>query len=746
MIRISGSRNLKTFLKFLVSYILVLIIPVIVFSIILNTNLMITIKDGIISSNKRALRLSQSSIDREIRQMHGVSYRLLYTNKYLSDYFGMPNGNDRNSKIRNELRESILTNLFISEIALYTKNEGKIYTSKGNYAVYDFFSKIYRFEDYDTEMFLEDISSIQKLHLIPAQNVNTTERYITALYPSHSFALRPRPGLMFIIQEKKILDYIKPPDDVEGARGIIMDEEYRVIAATDYDDYLYTEAFAEEVISASEASEEYKLMKLDSMDYYMFVNKSEVFQLSYVYLLPLNSMYKKVNEAQVMVGIGLLLIIIVGGIIIYLFMVLNYQPIRQLSLNIQRMFSVSDNTLDEMETVKEGFNYLATQNTDLSNRLEKSLDKVRMAAVLSLIKGLIESRDEFNEYGKDANLHFPYDEICVVMIHVKSEEDIRRSDILRIFEENKSAYGYELYCCDSVEKDQYIVVINSLYFDTQELKEYLEEGIEAAASTINAVLTIGVGNSTDDFGKTPYSYFEGAMALKQRFIQGHNKVIMFELMEKEFNTLDDDLKKLAIELKKQVKKGDKLKIEECINYMSYCINNGHMPIFMVQSYCFDILNDIMSQGEEMPDAFLIESVDTVEELLTVIKETCYKICDIVTASIKEEKDLIGQIITHIEDNCYNCEFSIQGVSDHFNVKLSYLSQYFKGLMNVNIIDYVTDLRVKKAKHLLLTTKLNLSIISEEVGYYNVSSFIRRFKQMTSMSPGEFRKANKDRDE
>ena len=46
--------------------------------------------------------------------------------------------------------------------------------------------------------------------------------------------------------------------------------------------------------------------------------------------------------------------------------------------------------------------------------------------------------------------------------------------------------------------------------------------------------------------------------------------------------------------------------------------------------------------------------------------------------------------------------------------------------------------METAKYLLLNTSLSISEISEKVGYYNLSSFTRRFKQSQGINPTEYR--------
>lgn len=58
-------------------------------------------------------------------------------------------------------------------------------------------------------------------------------------------------------------------------------------------------------------------------------------------------------------------------------------------------------------------------------------------------------------------------------------------------------------------------------------------------------------------------------------------------------------------------------------------------------------------------------------------------------------------------------------------------------MGQTLLEYTTCMRMEKAKVILTSTKLQLKAVAEEVGYYNVSSFIRRFKQQTGVTPGEY---------
>ena len=67
-----------------------------------------------------------------------------------------------------------------------------------------------------------------------------------------------------------------------------------------------------------------------------------------------------------------------------------------------------------------------------------------------------------------------------------------------------------------------------------------------------------------------------------------------------------------------------------------------------------------------------------------------------------------------------------------------MSLQFKKEMGENFLDYVWKLRLEKAKRLLQESDLSIDEISAAVGYVNTSSFRRKFKQETGLSPSQLR--------
>lgn len=103
---------------------------------------------------------------------------------------------------------------------------------------------------------------------------------------------------------------------------------------------------------------------------------------------------------------------------------------------------------------------------------------------------------------------------------------------------------------------------------------------------------------------------------------------------------------------------------------------------------------------------------------------------------------IRQAVTYI-DEYYPDEISLKEVADHVHLNPSYLSTLFKDELNVSFTDYLTKVRIQRAKQLLLTTDLNVTEIAEKVGYKTPKYFNKVFKEHVNQTPSMFRKVNEN---
>ena len=92
----------------------------------------------------------------------------------------------------------------------------------------------------------------------------------------------------------------------------------------------------------------------------------------------------------------------------------------------------------------------------------------------------------------------------------------------------------------------------------------------------------------------------------------------------------------------------------------------------------------------------------------------------------------------MEGNYCDPDFSIAVLAEHYHISVSRMSVLFKNELNIGFADYLWLLRLEKAKKLLKNSDLPIDEISIAVGYLNTSSFRRKFKKETGLSPSQFR--------
>lgn len=108
--------------------------------------------------------------------------------------------------------------------------------------------------------------------------------------------------------------------------------------------------------------------------------------------------------------------------------------------------------------------------------------------------------------------------------------------------------------------------------------------------------------------------------------------------------------------------------------------------------------------------------------------------------LQEKQDnVVVRAIQYIESN-YKEVCSLQVVGAYVHVTPNYLSNLFKRETGIAFSNYVSRLRVEKAKTLLACTKMRMTDIAEHVGFDNASYFTTVFKQLNNLSPSEYRKS------
>lgn len=159
--------------------------------------------------------------------------------------------------------------------------------------------------------------------------------------------------------------------------------------------------------------------------------------------------------------------------------------------------------------------------------------------------------------------------------------------------------------------------------------------------------------------------------------------------------------------------------------------------------------------------YLLKPVEE-EELTAVIRQVLQQIGsgDVVPALIRSETEeavksaadrelqkiqgvgerslLVVHEIKDYIDTHYMDEISVESLADQFQISVSHFNRIFKQSFQLNCKEYITTVRVEKAKEYLAGSELAVSEVGSKVGYPDATYFTKVFRKKTGMTPKEYR--------
>jgi two-component system response regulator YesN len=123
------------------------------------------------------------------------------------------------------------------------------------------------------------------------------------------------------------------------------------------------------------------------------------------------------------------------------------------------------------------------------------------------------------------------------------------------------------------------------------------------------------------------------------------------------------------------------------------------------------------------------------------KENVKKMSDVLLE--KKNHSKVSEIADYIQDY-YQKNITLSGIAEKFFINPSYLSDMFKRNMSMTFSQYLSGIRIGKAKQLLTYTDYSIEEIAAKTGFNDYRQMIRTFKQTERCTPSEYRGKEKRR--
>lgn len=623
---------------------------------------------------------------------------------------------------------------YLAEIGLFIIDDQYMITSKTSLKPYLYYNLILTYDDETVKNAFAEALIKPESAIIPSNQVNfynQSEEFLTFIKYVPGMNADESANLIFWVDA----EYIEELVNVEGRmlEYIILDSEYQEVFSTITNSYDMYEIY--EYIEAGNTSFEY-------MGQLIAVQESENSGLKFISITALDSVYAVINQSSKDLILAMILIFVIGAIVIYISMGFTYKPIANVSQRMLEYVPKKNDDKNEIQFIEESLDYLVNKNEKLFDNTKKSS---KIYLLRSLLQGAVGSREEFNVLGKGYELHWnkEYFTVFSIVFCEKDEKFQVPSEKLEVTLNNYFT-GYvfrELQCKYTFIANLSEQELTVFHDGVQDLNQVLHDEYEGVS------ICIGIGNVYRETRDIPKSYAEATVAADYRFVRGMDSVIVQQdlITEQNITYPYHLLEKFKAAFKNQNEKTTYETLDEIVTY----VKTNHCPIHYARSICYDLISILSEAFDNMGAVDVSKKIDgyynkiladslTVEEMIEVSRNICTNLQAYVREDNKKKsQELLEDIKLEIMHNCFDINFSVEGLADMFDMTFPGISALFKNKTGQTIIEYVTEIRMEKAKYYLENTDMSVAKITEEIGYISPSSFIRKFKGIYGVTPKQY---------
>jgi two-component system response regulator YesN len=760
----------QIFIKFLVSYILIMLIPLLIGMFAYNETLKIVVSDAQ-EANLSSLEEIRYGLDRRMAEIDAMVKFLAVSSK-TSDVLDIkdPYESGAIAKINN-LKEYIsiygATNTFINTIYIHFK-EGDIimtpYTTNINGHI--FFNSFFNYGDSSISEWYDQVLNTyhfnEYLPVIPVtiNGQNHSSLIYLQSIPLNNFS-EIKGTVMVLINTEKMDEMLKPLRIGDGGWAYIADANGKPIT---------------QISSSSDSFEAAEINFQESKGFIESTINGEKMMITYttslynkwkyVAVLPYDTAMERVEYIKRIIWQLLLLSVLIGLGVAYFMAYRSSKPIRDLLLITKKRFE-GENKKDDSsyDFLNTSIRKIIDDNMDLEDKMAKQMPYLKTTFFLQLLNGGFSRMEEievFNQYTGLHSMEIKDKKIMVALIQINGYE--HQLDNENLYELNIEKAVLRDFLKEKIGEKGYLIDIDFdkiallLLFDKGAEHGYRQYVEQVAAETSKNLLdhykirmVFACGRLGENFLEAGRAFDEAKQALFHYVMEKGKPIIWHDQIEKigrgYYYSLDMELRLINL-----VKSGEQEGIEKLVNeifqenYRNRNISKdmSRYLILDMRGTMFKLIDFIKDDDEKVFEKIsgMIHNLrvhTSNEDVFKGVEQIFNVLCDEIKTYKKElDSNLKEEIVKFVEANYKNSQLSLLGVAHEFARTESYITQLFKKQYNSTFSDFVENMRVEKACELLTQTEITIEEMTEYLGYNSSHSFRRAFKRVRNINPAAYR--------
>ncbi|HOJ10340.1 MAG TPA: AraC family transcriptional regulator [Clostridiales bacterium] len=759
----------STFRKTLISYTVILMIPVFVFFYISLKSILTDNRQKLIDIHTDNTQRLANTIDSKLIELMQIGDRLYYSkwiNKLMMDIdtFDSEFNVLKKQEICQDLNNYVAFSGVLSNIIIVFPRKDIVVSQNAWYQVHEYFHNVLKIKQEDIEniySYLQDYTYFKTIDNFKVSTEDNLQSH-TVVLRSLELNTNPRAVVLFFINDKYLNSYIEkimPPNLNE-----------LTITSSGTEIFSFNRGKMDDSINLNAADDKYPKKSGNSRRQ----NELSVFTAaSSIALWEYKCIYDDTGlpvhiEQLLPVFLGIIFTLITGTLLALVLALISYKPLYSLFNKIFKYNHTTKETygkhLHEYTLIENSFNKLIDEKESILIRIKNYEDRMksyesaaRSNLLLRLLKGYFEDIEDPKVIGgiRELGLNYTNDDyFCVTLMNINKVTEIgieetvfKRQEIidfLLIVEQIMNQVGIDCQILDAL--DNVIVVI--MKFNQSDSNEILVhnlfskiENISEIKYSIKPIISIGkiekgiIGisksyqMSKENLG--PSIFGAGTAGNSINILNNELYYYPTDWEIQLINNLKignlDAVTRIIDEIRLENEKRN-LTVHSLLRLLSLIMETELRVIAELNidiKFYQDTFNNIINLGD-------------MKKSWSYIYEVSSRICDR-SQYVNTESNLeVGNtILKYINDNFDNPCLSLKELAQEFSMSASSLSKLFKEVTGINYYDYLCRLRIDKAKKLLEEPEYNISSIASKVGYENENSFRRTFKRYEGIAPNDY---------
>lgn len=436
-----------------------------------------------------------------------------------------------------------------------------------------------------------------------------------------------------------------------------------------------------------------------------------------------------------------------------------YRPLEQLVSTLPGDLPDADDVCNEYSRLAHYYDALLKQRDEVYEQVTEIKPLLLKEFLVSLVQGKAISSDEI-QY-QIGILELPFQETaflaCFLQIdsyfklpYTDEEKRMIKSQIIELAESGKQEGIYTLTTDIS---DETLLVICNLLNDSLQadmLLAYMRRLKEQIESMWKLSLTMAISEIAHSAEALPAMCQQAKVAVSYKLYRGKGCIIPYdEVCREPHQPYSIDFEKSQL-LFNALRSGDSKHISQLLNDIFNDMKERraepeHIKIAMnhlivaladvtcascsgVRSDALQVLTKEFSKRKTMQD---------MEEWL--ITNYCCA-ADQIKECAAQKPNKNAEKMRHYIDKNFTKDISLTTIADYMGYSSTYVSKIFKQTYGISYIEYMNSKRVELSKQLLGNTPLSVKEIGFQVGFNNMQTFFRVFKQCVGTTPSQYRES------